>query len=192
MATATKPDRLYFTEDDEANALLARDPLALLVGFVLDQQVTVQKAFSGPLEIRRRTGAFDAGSIAGMDPGKLEEAFRQKPAIHRYPGTMAKRVQELCAAIESEYGGDAARVWTDAKDGRDLQRRLLDLPGIGDMKTRSLIAILGKRYGFKPPGWEDVAPQHPTLGDVDSPEALERYQEAKRAYKAQLRAQSSA
>jgi uncharacterized HhH-GPD family protein len=192
VATVTKPDRLYFTEDDEANALLARDPLALLVGFVLDQQVTVQKAFSGPLEIQRRTGAFDAASIAGMDPGKLEAAFRERPAIHRYPGAMAKRVQELCAAIESEYGGDAARVWTAAKDGKDLRRRLLDLPGIGDMKTRSLIAILGKRFGVQPPGYEEVAPQHPTLGDVDSPEALERYQEAKRAHKAQLRAESSA
>ena len=125
-----------------------------------------------------------------MDPGKLEAAFRERPAIHRYPGAMAKRVQEARGDRVS-YGGDAARVWTDAKDGKDLRRRLLDLPGIGDMKTRSLIAILGKRFGIQPPGYEEVAPQ-PTLRDVDSPEALERYQEAKRAHKAQLRAQSSA
>jgi uncharacterized HhH-GPD family protein len=186
------PDRLYYTEDDEANQMLARDPLALLVGFVLDQQVTVQKAFSGPLEIKRRLGRFDAETIAGADPGELERAFRDRPAIHRYPGAMARRVQDLCAVIVSEYGGDAARVWTEAKDGQDLRRRLLDLPGIGDMKARSLIAIVGKRLGLRPQGWEEVAPQYPTLGDVDSPEALDSYQEAKRSYKARLRAQSSA
>ena len=181
------PHRLYFTDDDEANALLAQDPLALLIGFVLDQQVSVQKAFSGPLELKRRTGTLDAAELAGIDTGELEEAFRRKPALHRYPGTMAKRVQDLCAAVASEYEGDAGRVWREAADGPDLRRRLLDLPGIGDMKARSLIAIVGKRFGVKPPGWEDVAPQHPTLGDVDSPEALERYQDAKRAYKARQR-----
>jgi uncharacterized HhH-GPD family protein len=181
------PQRLYFTDDDDANALLAQDPLALLIGFVLDQQVSVQKAFSGPLELKRRTGTLDAAELAGIDTGELEEAFRRKPALHRYPGTMAKRVQDLCAAVASEYEGDAGRVWREAADGPDLRRRLLDLPGIGDMKARSLIAIVGKRFGVKPPGWEDVAPQHPTLGDVDSPEALERYQDAKRAYKARQR-----
>ena len=186
------PDRLYYTENDEANELLARDPLALLVGFVLDQQVSVQKAFTGPLELKRRLGRFDAASIAGADPGELERVFREPPAIHRYPGVMAKRVQDLCAAVESEYAGDAARVWTEAEDGQELRRRLLELPGIGDMKARSLIAIVGKRLGYRPPGWEEVAPNHPTLGDVDSPEALERYQEAKRAHKSQLRARSSA
>ena len=184
-------ERLYYTDDDEANALLARDPLALLVGFVLDQQVSVQKAFTGPLELKRRLGRFDAQAIAGADPGELERAFRQRPALHRYPGTMAQRVQDLCAAVVSDYGGDAARVWTEAKDGQDLRRRLLELPGIGEMKARSLIAIVGKRFGLRPPGWDEVAPGYPTLGDVDSPEALERYQEAKRAYKAQRRAQAS-
>jgi uncharacterized HhH-GPD family protein len=183
-----RPDRLYFTDDDDANALLARDPLALLVGFVLDQQVTVQKAFAGPLELQRRLGRFDAETIAGTEPAKLEAVFRERPAVHRYPGAMASRVQELCAAIESEYGGDAARVWNEAATGPDLKARLLDLPGIGEMKARSLIAVVGKRYGVKPPGWEEVAPKHPTLGDVDSTEALERYQEAKRAHKARLRA----
>ena len=186
----TKPDRLYFTGDDEADELLARDPLALLIGFVLDQQVPVPKAFSSPLELKRRLGGrLEAADIAGRDPGELEEIFRTKPALHRYPGTMAHRVQELCRAIASEYDGDAERVWTEAEDGADLRRRLFELPGIGDMKVRSLIAIVGKRLGVKPPGWEDVAPTHPTLGDVDSPEALERYQEAKRAYKAKLRAE---
>jgi len=189
----TKPDRLHFTGNDEADELIAREPLALLIGFVLDQQVPVQKAFSSPLELEKRLGGqLDAHDIAGRDPAELEEIFRAKPALHRYPATMAHRTQDLCAAIASEYDGDAERVWVEAQDGNDLRQRLLDLPGIGDMKVRSLIAILGNRFGFKPPGWEEVAPKHPTLGDVDSPEALERYQDAKRAYKAKLKAERSA
>jgi uncharacterized HhH-GPD family protein len=182
------PARLHFTGNDEADALLAEEPLALLIGFVLDQQVPVQKAFSGPLELKRRIGNLDASAIAGMDPGELDRAFRDRPALHRFPGTMAMRTQELCAAIATDYDGDAARVWTEASDGKDLQQRLLDLPGIGPMKARSLIAILGKRFGIKPPGWEDVAPSHPTLGDVDSVEALLDYQAKKRAHKAAMRA----
>lgn len=191
MAT-TQPAKLHFTGNDEADALLARDPLALLVGFVLDQQVPVQKAFSGPLELKQRLGTLDAAAIAGTDPAELERIFRERPALHRYPGTMAARTQDLCAAIADEYEGDAARVWTEAADGRDLERRLLALPGIGPMKARSLIAIVGKRFGIKPPGWDEVAPKHPTLGDVDSIEALEAYQEKKRAYKASLRAARAA
>ena len=182
------PSRLHFTGNDEADALLAEEPLALLIGFVLDQQVPVQKAFSGPLELKRRIGTLDAAAIAGMDPGELDRAFRERPALHRFPGTMAMRTQELCAAIATDYDGDAARVWNEASDGRDLQQRLLDLPGIGPMKARSLIAILGKRFGIKPSGWEDVAPNHPTLGDVDSVEALLDYQAKKRAHKAAKRA----
>ena len=189
MAT-TRPTHLYFTGDDEADRFLAAEPLALLVGFVLDQQVTVQKAFSGPLELRRRLGSLDAATIAATDPAELEELFRQKPAIHRFPGNMARRVQELCAAVAEDYGGRAERVWLDAESGEDLQRRLLDLPGIGPMKARSLIAILVKRFGVTPPRWEEVAPTHPTLGDVDSYETLEDYQAKKRAYKAALRAAS--
>ncbi len=187
MAT-TRPTHLYFTGDDEADRLLAEEPLALLVGFVLDQQVTVQKAFSGPLEIRRRLGSFDAEAIADTDPAELEEVFRQKPAIHRFPGNMARRVQELCVAVVEDYGGRAERVWLEAESGEDLQRRLLDLPGIGPMKAGTLIAILGKRFGVRPPGWEDVAPTYPTLGDVDSVEALQAYQAKKRAHKAAVRA----
>ena len=185
---AQAPTRLHFTGNDEADALLAEEPLALLIGFVLDQQVPVQKAFSGPLELKRRIGTLDASAIAGMDPGELDSAFRERPALHRFPGTMAMRTQELCAAVATDYDGDAARIWTEASDGRDLEQRLLDLPGIGPMKARSLIAILGKRFGIKPPGWEDVAPSHPTLGDVDSVEALLDYQAKKRAHKAAMRA----
>jgi uncharacterized HhH-GPD family protein len=187
-----RPDKLHFTGNDEADELIAADPLALLIGFVLDQQVPVQKAFSGPLELKRRLGSLDAVEIAGMDAGELDRAFRDKPALHRYPGTMAERTQALCAAIASEYEGDASRVWEEADTGAHLERRLLDLPGIGPMKARSLIAILANRYGVQPPGWEEVAPKHPTLGDVDSPEALEAYQEKKRAYKASLRAARAA
>jgi uncharacterized HhH-GPD family protein len=190
--TTKRPDRLHFTGNDEADALLAEEPLALLIGFVLDQQVPLQKAFSGPLELQRRIGALDASAIAGMDPGELDRAFRERPALHRFPGTMAQRTQDLCAAITSEYGGDAERVWTEADSGADLERRLLDLPGIGPMKARSLIAILIKRFDVRPPGWETVAPTHHTLGDVDSPEALADYQEKKRAYKASLRATRAA
>jgi uncharacterized HhH-GPD family protein len=181
-------DSLHFTGDPAADTFLAEDPLALLVGFCLDQQVTVQKAFSGPLEIKRRIGSFDAAAIAATDPAELEEVFRTRPAIHRFPGSMARRVQELCAAIAEDYDGHAERVWTEAESGRDLERRLLALPGIGEMKARTLVAVIGKRLGAGPPGWEDVAPAHPTLGDVDSDEALDAYQAAKRAHKPAARA----
>ena len=187
-ATKAHPDRLHFTGDDEADRLLATDPLALLIGFALDQQVSVQKAFSGPAEIRRRLGHLDAARLAAMDPDALATAFRQRPAIHRYPAAMAGRVQALCAYLVSRHGGDARRVWTDAHDGRDLQARILALPSIGDMKARSLIATLVKRFGVDLPGLDEVIPRYPTLGDVDSPEALASYQDAKRAWKAAHRA----
>ena len=190
MAVAA-PERLYFTGDDEADTLIAQDPLALLVGFALDQQVSVQKAFSSPLELKRRLGTLDAGAIARADPGTLEEIFRRKPALHRYPGAMAQRVQDLAATIVEEYGGRAERVWTEAADGADLKRRLAALPGFGDMKVRSMLAVLAKRFGVRLAGLDEVVPQHPTLGDVDSTEALERYQEAKRAYKARMKAQQA-
>jgi uncharacterized HhH-GPD family protein len=183
---ATKVDALYFTGDPDADAFLGREPLALLIGFALDQQVSVQKAFSSPLELSRRLGGLDAAQIAGMDPAALEEVFRAKPALHRFPGNMAKRVQELCRVIVSEYGGHAERVWTDAADGEDLRERIESLPGFGDMKVRSLSAVLAKRFGDE--NAIDIAPDHPTLGDVDSPEALEEYQAKKRAYKASLKA----
>ena len=183
-STATLP----FTGDPEADALLVADPLALLIGFTLDQQVTVQKAFSGPLELRRRVGHLDAARLAAIEVEALTEVFRERPALHRFPGAMATRVRELCTVVADRYNGDASRVWTEATDGRDLERRLLGLPGIGEMKAKALIAILGKRFAIRPPGWEDVAPDYPTLGDVDSPEALEQYQAGKRAKKAAARA----
>ena len=184
------PDRLYFTGDDAADALLAQNPLALLIGFALDQQVTVPTAFIGPRKLEQRLGGLDAETIAGMDPGKLEAAFREKPAVHRFPGSMARRVQELCVTIVSEYGGDASRVWTDAKDADDLRRRIAALPGFGEMKIKSLGSVLAKRFGVK--AAKGLVPGHPTLGDVDSPEALERYQALKREHKARMRAAAEA
>lgn len=182
-------DRLHFTDSDEANALLAREPLALLIGFVLDQQVQVQKAFSGPLELQRRLGQLDAGGIAAMDPGELEQTFREKPALHRFPGSMAQRTQELCRTLVDDYDGDAGRVWGEARDGADLVERIGALPGFGEMKTRSLTAVLAKRLGVDLPGLAELLPAHACLGDVDSQEALASYQAGKRAAKAAARAQ---
>jgi uncharacterized HhH-GPD family protein len=167
------PERLYFTGDDEANELIARDPLALLIGFALDQQVPVPTAFS-------------AASIAQTDPARLEEAFREKPAIHRFPGSMAQRVQELASVVVDEYGGDASRIWTGAADGGELRRRIESLPGFGEMKVKALGAVLAKRFDVA--AARDLVPGHPTLGDVDSAEALAEYQQKKREYKAAQRA----
>ena len=181
-------ERLPFTGDDAADRLLVTDPLALLIGFALDQQVTVQKAFSGPLELQRRAGHLDAAKLAATDPAELDALFRRPPALHRFPGAMAGKVQQLAAAIAADYDNDAARIWSEAADGPDLKRRLLALPGIGEMKAAALIAILGKRLGLDIPGLDPVMPKHPTLGDVDSPEALASYQAGKRAMKAEQRA----
>jgi uncharacterized HhH-GPD family protein len=174
------PDRLYFTESDEANALIASDPMALLVGFELDQKVTVMKAFAGPLALKERLGAIDAATLASAD---LEPVFFEKPVIHRYPRSMAKRVHELAAYIRDRYDGDAARVWTDAADTDELRANLLALPGFGEMKVKSIGAVLFKHFGVE--AARGLVPWHPTLGDVDSPEALERYQAEKTIHKAE-------
>jgi uncharacterized HhH-GPD family protein len=181
------PDRLHFTGDDAADALIARDPLALLIGFALDQQITVQAAFAGPLKLQVRLGSLDAATIATTDPGELEAMFRQPPAIHRFPGSMAKRVHDLCAHIDAEYDGRAERVWTEAADAKELERRIRALPGFGDMKVKALSAVLAKRFGVE--AAVPLAPTYPTLGDVDSVEALEAYQAAKRAYRSARRAE---
>ncbi|MGH2511252.1 MAG: HhH-GPD-type base excision DNA repair protein [Candidatus Limnocylindrales bacterium] len=183
------PERLFYTGDEAADRLIATDPLALLIGFTLDQQVTVQKAFGGPLELTRRIGrGLDARVIAALDPADLATIFQERPALHRFPGAMAGRVQALCSAIATDYDNDAASVWTEARDARDLQRRLLALPGIGEMKARTITAVLAKRFGLDLPGLSEALPSQPTLGDVDSPEALATYQAGKRAHKAALRA----
>lgn len=187
MRRMTTAVSLPFTGDDAADRLLVEEPLALLIGFALDQQVTVQKAFSGPAELKRRLGHLDAARIAAMDPGELDSVFRERPALHRFPGAMAAKVQALCNSIARDFGNDARRVWSEAPDGPSLESRLLSLPGIGEMKAKTLIAVLGKRFGIRPPGYEAVAPTWPTLGDVDSAEALASYQAGKRAHKAALR-----
>src|SRR3954466_9871964 len=172
--------RLHFTDSDEANALLVEEPLALLIGFALDQQVTVQKAFMGPLVLRERVGTLDAAALAGMD---LEPAFRERPAIHRFPGAMAQRTRALAAHVADVHGGDAAHVWTAARSADELRANLEALPGFGEMKVKALAAVLAKRFGVATA--EPLVPWHPTLGDVDSTQALADYQAAKRLHKAE-------
>jgi uncharacterized HhH-GPD family protein len=174
------PDRLHYTGNDEADALIATDPMALLVGFALDQQVPVQKAFMGPLVLSERLGTLDAAAIAEAD---LDPIFREKPALHRYPGAMAKRVHDLAVHIRDEYDGDAGRVWTDAADSDELRANLEGLPGFGEMKVKSMSAVLAKRFGVATA--QVLVPPHPTLGDVDSAQALADYQAAKRLHKAE-------
>ena len=172
------PKALWFTDDPKACELLAKDPFALLVGFAIDQQVTVMKAFAGPYVLKERAGTLEPKKLATMD---LEPLFAEKPAIHRFPGAMANRVRELAAVVAEEYGGDASRVWKDATDSADLRKRIAALPGYGEMKVKSLSAVLAKQYGVK--NAEPLAPSHPTLGDVTSRDDLTRYQEWKRDYK---------
>jgi uncharacterized HhH-GPD family protein len=174
------PDQLHFTESVPANTLIAEDPMALLVGFALDQQVSVQKAFAGPLALQERLGSLDAGALSDAD---LDPLFRAKPAIHRFPGAMAKRVHELAVHVRDNYDGDAARVWTDAADTEQLRANLAGLPGFGEMKIKALGAVLAKHFGVA--AADGLVPGHPTLGDVDSPEALAEYQAAKRLHKAE-------
>ena len=180
------PEALWFTDDDEACRLLAEDPFALLVGFALDQQVTVQQAFLGPLRLKERLGTLEPRAVADAD---LEPLFRAKPAIHRFPGSMAGRVRELAATVAEEYDGDASRLWTEAADGADLRRRIAALPGFGEMKVKALGSVLAKRFGV--PAAQELVPGHPTLGDVDSSQALSDYQAAKKAHKAEWRASKS-
>src|ERR671934_2345149 len=166
MATATKPDRLHFTGNDDADALIAREPFALLVGFALDQQVPVQTAFTGPLKLKQRLGTLEPARLARTDPAEVEAAFREKPAIHRFPGTMARRVQDLAAHVAEEYRGDASRLWRDAADGADLGRRIEALPGFGGMKIKALGSVLAKRFGVE--AARELVPKHPPAGGVES------------------------
>jgi uncharacterized HhH-GPD family protein len=174
------PDRLFFTDSDEANALIASDPMALLVGFALDQQITVQHAFGGPLVLRERLGSIDADTLASAD---LEPVFRTRPAIHRYPRSMARRVHDLAVHVRDRYDGDAARVWTEADDAEELRANIAALPGFGEMKIKALGAVLAKQFGVA--AAEGLVPWHPTLGDVDSSQALADYQAVKRLHKAE-------
>ena len=177
------PKALYFTDDPEACKLLAEDPFALLVGFAIDQQVPVPKAFAGPYVLQQRVGTLDPRELAKFD---LQPAFRTVPAIHRFPGAMAERVRELAAVVVEDYDGDASRIWSEAADTADLEKRIGALPGFGKMKVTALGSVLAKQFGVKIA--EPLVPAHACLGEVDSPEALQRYQAAKREHKAKLRA----
>jgi uncharacterized HhH-GPD family protein len=188
-AATGAPARLPWTGDDEADRLIAADPNALLIGFLLDQQVTVQKAFSGPLVIRERLGTLDPRKVAYIDPQKMRDAFATPPAVHRFPAAMADRVRSLCAMLAAEYDSDASKLWREAADAEDLVARLGKLPGIGPMKAKTILVLLTSQYGVRPPGWEKLVPDHPTLGEVSTPEELAAYQAQKRAWKAEMRAQ---
>ena len=175
---------IVWTDKPEANHLLDTDPLALLIGMVLDQQVKMEKAFSGPYDLKVRLGHLDVRKIADMDPDRLDAVFRERPALHRFPGSMAKRVQALCQAIVKDYHGDAGAVWREARDGDDLAARIKKLPGFGEMKVKILVAVLAKKFNVKPKGWEKHAANWHTVADVDSPESMAEARQVKREMKA--------
>ncbi len=175
---------IVWTDNEEANRLLDTDPLALLIGMVLDQQVKMEKAFIGPYELKKRLGGLDARTIASMDPDALDRVFRERPALHRFPGNMARRVQAMTQAVVKDYGGDAGAVWREARDGDDLAKRISRLPGFGEMKTKIMISVLAKKFGVKPPGWEKHAASWHSVADVDSPETMAQARAVKRKMKA--------
>ncbi|WP_336991425.1 HhH-GPD-type base excision DNA repair protein [Leucobacter sp. VD1] len=182
---------LHLTDDAAADRLLTDNPLALLIGMLLDQQVAMEVAFSGPLKIEQRIGAVDAATIAGCDPDDFAAAFKQTPAVHRFPGSMADRVQTLCRTVIDEWGGDASAIWTDGDpDGATVLKRLKALPGFGDQKARIFLALLGKQCGFAGEGWREAAGSYGEEGsyrsvaDITSPETLLKVRESKRAAKA--------
>ncbi len=185
------PKSLPFTEDAAANRLLAADPLALLIGMLLDQQFPMERAFLSPYLLQERLGGIDVETIADMDPAELEVVFRGPPALHRYPASMAKRVQAMCQTIVSDHDGDPGAVWRAASDGKDLYRRLRALPGFGEAKARIFVGVVGKRLGEGPEGWEDQAADWPSIADVDTFEHVAVLREQKRAMKEQAKAKKS-
>jgi uncharacterized HhH-GPD family protein len=181
---------LHITGDPAADRLLTDDPLALLLGMLLDQQVPMETAFAGPLKLEQRLGSLDAATIAGYDPDALAAAFKQPPSVHRFPGSMAARVQSVCAAIERDWGGDASALWTrDDPDGAEVLRRLKALPGFGEQKAKIFLALLGKQYGFTGAGWRETSSPYGeedsfrSVADIVSPESLAKVREHKRAMK---------
>jgi uncharacterized HhH-GPD family protein len=183
------PSALHFTPDDEANRLLANEPLALLIGMLLDQQVTMEAAFRAPLVLKERLGgSLDAASIAAMPPEELDEVFRRRPALHRFPGSMGKRTQALCQYLVAHDGGRAEALWEGVSSGQELLARIQALPGFGKDKSRIFIALLGKRLGVRPEGWEEVAADWASIADVDSFERVGEIREKKRAAKAAKKA----
>jgi uncharacterized HhH-GPD family protein len=186
---------LHITGDPDADALLSTDPLALLIGMLLDQQVPMETAFAGPAKLRDRLGRFDAATIAGTDPDSFAAVMKQTPAVHRFPGSMAGRVQALSAAIVSDWGGDAAAIWTkDTPDGAEVLARLKALPGFGEQKAKIFLSLLGKQCGLEAAGWQDAAGAYGEAGcyrsvaDIVDPESLTKVRETKRAIKAAAKA----
>jgi uncharacterized HhH-GPD family protein len=178
---------IVWTQNEAANELLETDPLALLIGMVLDQQVKMEKAFGGPYELKQRLGHLDVRKIAAMDPDRLDKVFRERPALHRFPCNMARRVQAMCAAVVKDYGGDAASIWRDARTGDELAARISKLPGFGEMKTRIMVSILAKKFGVTPPGWEKQAASWHSVADVDSAESMAHARDVKREMKAKAK-----
>jgi uncharacterized HhH-GPD family protein len=181
---------LHITGDDAADRLLTDDPLALLIGMLLDQQVAMETAFAGPLKISERAGTLDAAALASFDPQAFAELFTATPAVHRFPGSMAARVQSLCAAVEQEWGGDASAIWRHGEpDGATVLKRLKKLPGFGEQKAKIFLALLGKQYGYTGDGWREAsAPygeegSYRSVADIVSPESLTKVREHKRAMK---------
>lgn len=188
---------LHLAQETEADRLLSQNPLALLIGMVLDQQVPLEWAFAGPLELRRRLGSdLDATTLASMDPDALKELFSRRPALHRYPGAMAGRVQDLCRCLVEDYGGRADGVWKDAATGTDLLARVRKLPGFGDQKAKIFLALLGKQLGVRPPGWQDAsapfgdAGSHRSVADIHDEATLRKVREYKQGLKAAAKAQA--
>ena len=190
--------KLPLTGDEAADRLLEDDPLALLMGMLLDQQVTMEKAFHSPYDLKERLGGrLDAAEIAAMDPDKLREVFAERPALHRFPGSMAGRTQEMTQALVEHYDGRAERVWETAKDGGELLANLKELPGFGDQKAKIFVALLAKRMGVQPRGWEEAAGFYAKHGcysvaDVDGPDTLAKVREYKKAAKAEAKAKAKA
>lgn len=188
---------LTLTGEAEADRLLSDNPFALLVGMLLDQQIAMEQAFAGPaLLAERLDGPLVPATVAATDPERLEEIFRLKPALHRYPGSMAKRVHALATALVEDYDGDAEAIWRDVADGRELKRRLTDLPGFGDQKARIFVALLGKQCGVTPEGWREAAGDygldgHRSIADVVDHDSLLEVRAWKQAKKAAAKAEAS-
>src|SRR5690606_18540124 len=180
--------RLHITGDEDADTLLSEDPLALLIGMLLDQQVAMETAFAGPHKLAERLGGLDAHRLATINPDELAEVCRTPPAVHRYPGSMAGRIQTLCAAVVADYDGDAAAIWTrDDPDGREILRRLKALPGFGAQKAQIFLALLGKQRGLQAPGWREAAGAYGedgafrSVADIVDADSLTKVRETKRA-----------
>jgi uncharacterized HhH-GPD family protein len=190
---------LCLAQDPEADQLLTRDPLALLIGMVLDQQIPLEWAFKGPLMLSQRLGRdLDAADIAGRDPEALAKVFSTPPALHRFPGSMAGRVQQLCRVIADDYGNDPARIWSEAADGKDLLKRIQALPGFGAQKAKIFLALLGKQLGVQPRGWRQAAGEfgaarsYMSVADITDAKSLGKVRDYKKAMKAEAKKAAAA